>query len=320
MFMTEVIQPPVNIANFFLFIIGLILRIINKIRHSIIGYTSPRPFSATEDIEHNVKYTLKVVENWDKALKNYMGSTYSFNNKHVLELCPGPDLGTGFVILALGAQSYTAIDKYKLISRTSKSFYKALFRQLKDYSAYEKAKKALYQFQKQGFCDFFSYIYEPCFSLNNLALRKYDVLVSQAVLEHLDDVSNTFDILKLKLSTNAIMAHEVDLGTHTRLIRKADPFNLLRYSDTVYKLLKFSGSPNRLRMSDFKKILNKLGFKKVETKPLVIVADEYLRKVRPSLSKRFRSYSFKELKVTSFHLLATKVENASYGSSDNYNL
>ena len=258
MFMTKVIRPPKKYTQFFLFIIGLILRIINKIRHSIIGYTSPRPFSS-RDIERSVEYTLNVVANWEKALINYIGSKHSLSNKHVLELGPGQDLGTGFVILALGAQSYTAIDKYELVSKTPDNFYKVLFEQLKGYPAYKRAQTALGQFQKQGFSDYFSYTCELSFSLNSLPFRKFDVLVSQAVLEHLDDVRKTFDTLRPILSTNAIMVHEVDLGTHTRWIRALDPLNLLRYSDTIYKLLKFSGSPNRLRMCDYQEIFNQLG-------------------------------------------------------------
>ncbi len=304
--MTKIIQPPENIPNFFLFIIGFILRIINKIRHSIIGYTSPRPFSS-RDIERSVNYTLNVVANWEKALINYIGGKHPFGNKHVLELGPGPDLGTGFVILALGAQSYTAIDKYELVSKTPENFYKVLFEQLKGYPTYKRAQTALGQFQKQGLSDYFSYTCKSSFSLE-FSFRKFDVLVSQAVLEHLDDVRKIFDTLRPALGTNAIMGHEVDLGTHTRWLRVLDPLNLLRYSDTTYKLLKFSGSPNRLRMCDYQDILDQLGFEKVKTRPLIVLSGDYVKEVKPSLYKTFRSYSNKELEVKSFYLLATKVE------------
>ncbi len=303
--MTKVIQPPKKYSQFFLLIIGLIFRIINKIRHLIIGYASPRPFSS-RDIERSVEYTLSVVANWEKALMNYIGSKYSFDNKHVLELGPGPDLGTGFVILALGAQSYTAIDKYELISQTPKKFYKTLFGELKKYPGYKKAQTALDQFQKQGFSDYFSYIYEPSFSLNNLPLRKFDVLVSQAVLEHLDDARKTFEALQNTLSVNAIMVHEVDLGTHTRWVRTLDPLNLLRYSDIVYDLLSFNGSPNRLRMSDYQEILDCLGFEKIETKQIIILDKGYVKKSRLHLSEKFRRYPDEDIETKSFYLLATK--------------
>ena len=51
-----------------------------------------------------------------------------------------------------------------------------------------------------------------------------------------------------------------------------------------------------------------LGFKKVETRPLTVLSDEYMEKVKPFLYKKFKSYSSKALKVKTFHLLATKVE------------
>lgn len=224
----------------------------------------------------------------------------------MLELGPGQDLGTGFVILALGAQSYTAIDKYELVSKTPDNFYKVLFEQLKGYPAYKRAQTALGQFQKQGFSDYFSYTCELSFSLNSLPFRKFDVLVSQAVLEHLDDVRKTFDTLRPILSTNAIMVHEVDIVTHARWVRTLDPLNLLRYSDAIYELLKFSGSPNRLRMSDYQEILNCLGFEKIETKQIIILDKGYVKKSRPHLSDKFRRYPDEDIETKSFYLLATK--------------
>ncbi|MBN1799622.1 MAG: methyltransferase domain-containing protein [Spirochaetales bacterium] len=303
--MNKVIHPPKSKAAFFLFIIGLMLRIINKIRHSIMGYTSPRPFSSARESERSVKYTLAVVENWRKALKKYTGIKNAFHNKHVLELGPGPDLGTGLVILALGAKSYTAIDRHNLISGAAKSFYKALFDTLRNYPAFKRARTALAQFQEQGSCEYFSYIYDRKFSLNKLCSQKYDVVVSQAVLEHLDNVGNTFEFLSRKLQTAAVMVHEVDLGTHTRWLRTVDPLNLLRYSDTLYRLLKFSGSPNRLRLADYRRILAESGFAKIQTEPLVSVADDYFGRAKPGFNKRFTWYADTELAVTSFYLLAT---------------
>ena len=100
------------------------------------------------------------------------------------------------------------------------------------------------------------------------------------------------------------MVHLVDLGTHTVLIRSLDPLNLLRYSEKIWNLLSFSGSPNRIRMSDYRNILNQVGFDKVETKQITVLGEEYVRKSRPYLSDKFRIYSDGDLKTKSFCLLA----------------
>lgn len=293
-------------SNSLLFVLGLFLRLINKVRHLLMGYTSPRPATKIRDFARDAAYTLTVVRNWEHALREYTGEASPFRGKHVLELGPGPDLGTGIVILALGAASFTAIDKYRLISGRSTGFYQALFGRLRDFPDAHKARQAWYQFQRNRSCAIFSYLHSPAFRLKERLRRKYDLLVSQAVLEHIDDIEAIFTVIKAKLGNNACMVHEVDLGTHTRWLRDADPLNLLRYPQGIYNLLKFSGAPNRLRMSDYHTILQKSGYRNIRAVPLTRVEDAYLQRVNPALAGRFRGYSAEDLAVRSFHLLAGK--------------
>jgi len=302
--MIKVIRPP-RYNRFFLFALGLSLRIINKVRRSIIGYTSPRPFS-TQEIERSVQYVLNVVKNWENVLITYRGDQYPFRDKHVLELGPGPDLGTGLIILALGAKSYTAIDKNKLIYKTPKSFYDTLLDHLKEFPGWFKAKVAVNNLQKGNFNEDFRYVWDPCFSLQKLTSKKFNILVSQAVLEHVVNVRKIFQVLYHKLDSNAIMVHEVDLAAHTGLIRTLDPLNHLRYSDPIWNLLKFNGSPNRLRMTDYQKMLNQLGVEKIEAKQITVLDKKYVKKSKPYLSEKFRKYPDEDIGTKSFYLLAAK--------------
>ncbi|MEW6557425.1 MAG: methyltransferase domain-containing protein [Elusimicrobiota bacterium] len=302
--MAEIIKPP-EYNQLFLISLGLCLAIINKIRRTIIGYTSPRPFSIKE-IERNVKYCLNAVHNWEEVLKIYTNSANPFTGKNVLELCPGQDIGTGIIILALGAKSYTAVDKNKLMYRTPSTFYNVLLNHLEKLPGYETAQKAAADFQKSEFNGSIRYIWDARFDLQQLSSEKFDILVSQAVLEHIVDIHAIFQILYFKLKPNAVMVHEVDLGTHTGFIRDLDPLNLLRYSDTVWNLVKFDGSPNRLRMTDYQNIFTELGFVKVETKQKMVLDSEYVKKVKPWLSAEFRKYPEYDIETKSFYLLAQK--------------
>lgn len=241
-----------------------------------------------------------------KNLITYTGNPNPFGGKHVIELGPGPDLGTGIVILALGAKSYTAVDKNKLIHKTPSSFYNVLLSHLEKFPEYINAQKAVDNLQQTDFNENFRYIWDPRFSLQKLPSEKFNILVSQAVLEHLANVRETFRTLYYKLVSNAIMVHEVDLGAHTALIRRLDPLNHLRYSDMVWNLLRFDGSPNRLRMTDYQNILDQLGFEEIETKQIIVLDKEYVKKSKPHLSKKFRTYPDEDIETKSFHLLATK--------------
>jgi hypothetical protein len=264
--MAEFIRPP-KYNQLFLFTLGLCLRVVNKARRTIIGYTSPRTFSPKE-IERSVMYCLNVVNNWEKALKTYTGNPNPLTGKRVIELGPGPDLGTGIVILAFGAKSYTAVDKNKLIRKTPPSFYNVLLNHLKELPGYSNARTTVHNLQRGNFNKDFCYIWDPTLVLQKSPSKKFDILVSQAVLEHLVNIKQIFEILYSKMDLHSVMVHEVDLGAHTGLIRTIDPLNLLRYSDLIWNLLKFDGSPNRLCMSDYRKILHQTGFVKIETTPI----------------------------------------------------
>jgi len=288
---------------FFLHSAGLALSFLNKIRHSAVGYRTPRPFSVTAT-DRSVNYCLNVVMNWEEVLRSYTGRERPFGGRHVLEIGPGPDLGTGLVLLALGAKSYCAIDKNNLVSHTPEDFYKRLFEKIRSFPERENARKAFEEFREAG-SERFSYIYNPDFDLTSLQSRKYEILVTQAVLEHLDDMKKVFTTFRQKLSPDGLMIHEVDLSTHTRMIKNWDPLNILRYPDTIYHTVRFDGSPNRLRMSDYVFILNQLGYKNVKTLPIKILDLDYTRWVTKHLSHPFRDYSFSDLQVLSFYLLAS---------------
>jgi hypothetical protein len=306
--MTHMQRSAGSIPNSFFFLAGLFLRTLNKIRHRIRGYTCPRPFTGVPDTAQDVAYTLEVVNNWQGALRAYTGDDTPFHDKHVLELGPGPDLGTGLVILALGARSYTAIDRYNLAAGARPDFYRSLSQRLRTYPAYDRARQALEGLLAGRFSSWFSYRHSPGFRLDRLPQSTYQLAVSQAVLEHIDDVYDVFRMLKAILTGGALMVHEVDAGTHTRWIRRLDPLNLLRYPESLYALLKWGGAPNRLRMSEYQSVLKAEGFKRIWTCPLVAVSPEYLKRVIPALAERFKRYAPDDLAVLSFRLLAAKEE------------
>lgn len=300
--MIDTIEPA-EYSQSLLYTFGLCLRAANKVRRSIIGYTKPRTFSV-KDIECSTSYCINVVENWKKALQTYSGRENPFDNMNVLEIGPGPDLGTGLTVMAMGAKSYVAVDKNKLIYKTPPLFYDTLLEKLKAYPGYENARTAFKAFQSNKLNDLFSYI---CGSyLEKLASKKCDLLVSQAVLEHIVDPENVLENLYKIMTPGGLLVHEIDFGTHIGILRDIDPLNHLRYCGRIWDLLKFDGSPNRLQLSDYVNIFNETGFKKIETKPLKIYDKRYVQRTLSHLSARFRGYPDEDIRTKSSVLLATR--------------
>jgi hypothetical protein len=86
----------------------------------------------------------------------------------------------------------------------------------------------------------------------------------------------------------ALFAAEIDLQTHSRWIRDADPLNIYRYPDPLYAAMRFAGSPNRLRPSDYEKLLAAHGWSEVHLYPRRVLDPSYVGRVEPTLAARFR--------------------------------
>ncbi|GAA0398544.1 hypothetical protein Acor_34210 [Acrocarpospora corrugata] len=243
--------------------LGLGLGLANAVRHRSRGYRSPRPYP-TEEVERSVDYVVAVVDRWEAD------GVADWQGLRVLELGPGPDLGTGAVILSRGAASYTAADRFPLAGDASPRYYDALAERL----------GAPVDLDRIGYhvTDF------P--GLPDLA-GPYDVVVSSAALEHFDDVTATFARLAELAAPGATMTHHVDGMVHMRGIRPRDPLNLLRYSDWTYRRMSFPGVPNRLRAGDYLAAAERTGWRARIVQDRV-ATDSYLARVRPGLARPYR--------------------------------
>lgn len=282
---------PRNGSNFKYRSIGLLLLFLNKIRHSIRGYITPRTFPIIE-FEKAIKYDFNVVEHWIRHLNSYVGrDSFSLKGKRVLELGPGADLGIGIILLMKGVEKYNAIDVNDLVKSVPNQFYEELFKTIASMGDKEEDVDFLrsqLKIAQLGKNDKLNYVCRKDFDLSIFKEEKVDIVFSQAAFEHFDNVEKTVAQLSEVVKHGGIFIAEVDLKTHTRWIRDADPLNIYRYSDVTYNLFKFSGSPNRVRPFEYEEILEKHGWTNITIKPLTILEKNYLnRKMIVSLNRRF---------------------------------
>jgi hypothetical protein len=251
----------------------------NMARHRLLGYRRPRPFSRG-DIERTIDYVLGVVQRWQRSGLEPRG-------RRILELGPGPDLGTGFVLVSLGAESYTAVDRFPLAANHHADLYAALADRLG--------------------VDVGTTLQRIQYLVRAIPMRGeltpgFNAFVSNATLEHLADIPGTFSWMKSLEAPRAIHLHVVDPQTHMRWIRPRDPWNILRYPQWMYRLMGFPGVPNRMLASDYLAAARRVGIH------LSIVAgdqadEEYLRRVRPFLSGAFRDRSDDDLALLNFTMV-----------------
>lgn len=268
------------------FTFGAGLAIANTARHRLLGYTRPRPFDQ-DDLGRTIDHVLGVVHRWQR-------SGLDPRDRRILELGPGPDLGTGFVLVALGAASYTAVDRFPLAADDNTPLYAALAGRLG-------VEVAATRQQMQ-------YVVGAIPMRGQLS-PSFDAFVSNAVLEHIADIRGAFAWMHSLGAPGAVHVHLVDAQTHMRWVRPRDPWNILRYPGWMYRLMNFPGAPNRLLVSDYLAEANRAGLV-LSVVPEDRADEEYVRRLRPFLAGPFRDRMESDLASLTFTLVGRTVPAA----------
>jgi SAM-dependent methyltransferase len=261
------------------FVSGLALGAANTLRHRVRGYTTPRPFDpgAVDETLSHVNHVVNRLE---------ARGSIDWRGLRVLELGPGSDLATGVLMLHRGARSYLAVDAFDNRHQASPMLYSALMESLGAEIPLERV-----EFQLASF---------PALP----ELRgPFDLVVSNATLEHIDRIPDLFARLRAVVAPGGRMVHHIDGQTHMRWLKDHDPLNILRYGDTVYdRVLAFPGAPNRLRCDDYVQAAKTSGWSSASIVRGRDAPAGYLARTQPALARRFRARS--DLDALTFTLVA----------------
>jgi SAM-dependent methyltransferase len=254
----------------FLYIAGLGFLTLAKAKHTIAGYTSPKPFQLS-DTNRCINYDLKVVDEWLTHLAQYAGPLATVADKAVLELGPGSDLGVGIYLLAKGAATYSACDVNNLMSRVPDAFYARLIERIEGIQGAEAARslKSEIDAARTGSAARLHLEVRKDFDLlSAFEPNSIDLVFSQAAFEHFDDIAVTVERLSMVCKAGAVIVAEIDLKTHSRWIRDKDPNNIYRYPNALYKAFWFRGIPNRVRPYEYKEAFARHGWTDIRITPI----------------------------------------------------
>jgi len=301
-----------NFRNAFYFSSGVAFMILAKVKFLIKGYSSPKPFSISE-YDKCVDYDIEVVSKWIAHLKKYLGQEGDkLQNKTVLELGPGSDLGIGLYLISKGVIQYIAVDVNNLVESVPLEFYDKLFNKIGRIDSQADTGLLHEQLVKtqQGNNDRLNYICRDDFDIvKAVGLSKIDIIFSQAAFEHFDDVDETVRKLSEIARVGSVIVAEIDLKTHTRWIRDKDPNNIYRYPNWFYRLFSFRGIPNRIRPYQYRECFERHGWSNVTIEPLNVLTAEYLEETKNSLSDEFRGPG-KQMNCLSVLLCATRSQSS----------
>ena len=296
------------VVNLFYMMVGIVFLLLSRVRNILRGY-SPKPFT-TSEWARSANYDITVVDNWLCHLTAY-ATTSSVMNKSILELGPGSDLGTGLYLLSKQASQYVAIDVNNMAPHAPRELYEALFNLIaaRGQVDIDSLRQEL-RMAQDGRGRRLRFVLSPEFDLSSSVPRgSIDLVFSQAAFEHFDDIDAFLRHLEVVTRPGAILIAEVDLCTHSRWIRDKDELNIYRYSDWIYNLLRFSGSPNRVRPYQYRDALERFGWTKIQIKPLRTLSNERFSAVRQSLAKRFRG-DHNQMEQLSITFCATRKSGA----------
>lgn len=301
------------IKNIFYYWFGIVIMTLVKIKTKIFGYIRPRPISKRKTYK-NLAYDNKVINDLKKRLTEILGLEYDFNGKNILEIGPGPDLGTGLLFKTFGAAHYTGVDRFELVNDND-VFYDSLLASLGDNQKAKISgtvgliKEALKKNRKEISLPGFEYLNVPVEEISEKLNLKYDFIFSNAVLEHVENPTQAFKAMFEALRAGGLIYHEIDFQTHTGCLRDRDPLNILRYEKKIYDIFKCAGSPNRLRLDDYIEIAEEQGFKDIKHTITNKIRESEAMKAKDSLAAEFMGYPLPTLGVLSAALVAVKNKN-----------
>ena len=178
----------------------------------------------------------------------------SMRGKSILEIGPGDHLATGLAMIALGAKSYSVLDRFPgdYKSEDALSWYRLLRDNWKygewpsdlDVENWLSSENlTIYSASAEDFSP-------PC---------EFDIVCSYAVGEHVSDVKSFAKLNKNCISKTGVGLHIIDFGGH-QWDRFGDPFLFMKFPDFIWNLMGSArGEPNRVRFAPYLRYLKDAG-------------------------------------------------------------
>jgi hypothetical protein len=229
------------------------------------------------------------------------------HGKQVLEYGPGDMPGVALLMLAHGAQRVICVDRFPLLRLSAHNI--AVFEALLAGLTPPQRTRAAQCFVTPGApasgCNpaYLSYHVTPdgLSGLHDWA----DLIISRAVLEHVNDLDATFVDMHAALRPAATAIHLVDLRSHG--LHRDNPLDFLCWPTWLWAwMYGHKGVPNRWRVDRYRAALHASGLETLALRPVELAAPALIDAVRPKLAAPFRALNDQDLSWLNFWLICRK--------------
>jgi SAM-dependent methyltransferase len=233
------------------------------------------------------------------------------DEKVILEYGPGDLPGVAALMVAKGARKVFCVDRFPLVNLSPKNA-RVVADLLAACTEPERARLraclANPDDPAAGFApDRIEYLVRPS-GLSGL-VSAVDLVVSRAVLEHVDDLDATFEDMIRAMRPGATAIHQVDLRSHG--LHKSHRLDFLAWSPSLWKwMYSEKGVPNRWRVDTYRRIVASLPVEVLECTPTALASADEVSGIRALLASPFDSVSDADLTWLGFWLIMRKREEA----------
>ena len=236
------------------------------------------------------------------VLKKHSSVLKKTDNWKGLELGPGDGLLSAFLAPAVGASGLTLVDSGDFACKDINEYKEQISKILSVYPSLNVADISKFTDINAALDSVCSkYYVDGVASLRKMKRNSYDLIYSQAVLEHIrfDEFKDVMAECYRLLKPEGVMSHVVDFQDHL-----GGGLNNLRFSSALWEKKWFSQDggfyTNRIRLAEMVSIVEQIGF-------VVEVIEKRswnrLPISRNSLSNEFKDLSDEDLLVSGAHLL-----------------
>jgi hypothetical protein len=233
------------------------------------------------------------------AIRRYLDALedHSFNGKRVLVFGYGGRFDIGVGLVQAGAEHVILCDKY---AKTDESHNRHLLEKYPSLLRLERGEAEL-KYNIRPNPGYLTLLETDVRAVTPMQCAPVDVVISNSVYEHLDDVDGITKSLAALTKSGGVQIHFIDLRDHYFKY----PFEMLKFSEKVwYGWLNPTSNHNRFRLWDYRKIFEKY-FSKVDIQ--VLECDEAnFEKARSEILPEFISGNLEEDCVTLMRVVVKK--------------
>lgn len=230
------------------------------------------------------------------------------SEKEILEYGPGDVPGVALLMVAHGARSVVCVDRFPLLALSPKNI--EVMEILLEGMTGEVRQRAAQCFMEEGkpasgFSSHIRYLVRAS-GLSGLH-HAVDLVISRAVLEHVDNLSATFSDMHAALRQGGVAIHDVDLKSHG--LHRKNPLDFLTWPPFLWSCMyAHKGVPNRWRVDRYRQAIDESGLQAIMMQPTLLADDADIAEVHPYLAAPFRGISDQDLSWLGFWVVLKKMK------------